>query len=349
MISEDEKSQIYKSPLEKAIFTMNIKVKMREHSFFEWCYAFLLVIVLFPTFSYSQTINYRSIGTNSATLYNTGNASVTTGTTVVTFAGGASLPTNIGQGDLLTLDPSGVNEQVFILSRDNATQVTLQTNVTNTHTNVTYTITRAFNTLQAWETARQGDLVTNDLREIGVCYNDGIFTNALIIDGSTTDATRYMHLTVASGERHDGTEGTGVRIQPSTLVHGIQIMDPFTQVEWVEISDWSTNAGGSVDGININTGGTDGLVQYVIVHDDGHGSNSNSDAGGIQVDGDNLSVTVRNSLVYHIVRVGIGIHQFSNSTMTVENCTVWSTFSGGRWYLRNSFQQLIVRRNRSGR
>src|SRR5262249_1276319 len=48
------------------------------------------------------TTSYRSIGMNAGTIYGTGNASVTAGSTTVTFAGGASLPTNIGTGDVLT-------------------------------------------------------------------------------------------------------------------------------------------------------------------------------------------------------------------------------------------------------
>src|SRR5262249_41354354 len=46
--------------------------------------------------------NYRSVGTNTGTLYSTGLASINWGTSTVTFGGGASLPTNVGQGDKLT-------------------------------------------------------------------------------------------------------------------------------------------------------------------------------------------------------------------------------------------------------
>ncbi|MHC4594282.1 MAG: hypothetical protein ACYS19_04980, partial [Planctomycetota bacterium] len=54
----------------------------------------------------AATTNYRSIGTNSGILYNTGTASIDIGTTTVTFGNGASLPVPtavgaVGQGDKL--------------------------------------------------------------------------------------------------------------------------------------------------------------------------------------------------------------------------------------------------------
>ena len=78
------------------------------------------------------------------------------------------------------------------LSRDSATQVTVQGTATETQTNAAYTIRRAYNTFQAWETARQGDLVAEDRREIGVAYNDGPFnlTSGIEIRGSTESQTR---------------------------------------------------------------------------------------------------------------------------------------------------------------
>jgi hypothetical protein len=39
---------------------------------------------------------------------------------------------------------------------------------------------------------------------VGVCYNDGAFTDQLVISGSTTDAGRYMRLTVAEGRPAQG-------------------------------------------------------------------------------------------------------------------------------------------------
>jgi hypothetical protein len=86
------------------------------------------------------TTLYRSIGTNTGTLYNTGNASIDSGTTTVTFGSGASLPVPtavgaVGLGDKLVIG----SETFYILSRDDDTHVTVQTAATSTHTDESYT------------------------------------------------------------------------------------------------------------------------------------------------------------------------------------------------------------------
>ena len=109
----------------------------------------------------SLTTNFRSIGTNTGILAggDSSTASVARGLTTVTFSG-VSLPATIGKGDKLTFDPAGINEVRYIISRDSATRVTLQSAVANDHAGgVVYTITRAYNTIQAWENDRDGNLV----------------------------------------------------------------------------------------------------------------------------------------------------------------------------------------------
>lgn len=62
---------------------------------------------------------------------------------------------------------------------------------------------RDYSTLQAWEDAAPANLVTADEVWQGQCYNDTEFANPttiLTIGGSTTDATRYKELTVATGQ-----------------------------------------------------------------------------------------------------------------------------------------------------
>jgi hypothetical protein len=178
------------------------------------------------------TVNYRSIGTDPNTIYATGNASISLGTSTVTFGGGASLPTNIGQGDKLVIGA----EALYILSRDSTTQVTIQGTAASNHSSESYTISRAYNTFQAWETARQGNLVGDDRREIGVAYDDGSFSAGAAISGSTTDSTRYMKITVAAGHRHAGIAGNGVVIDAGGGAGAplFLIEDEYTVIEWVE-------------------------------------------------------------------------------------------------------------------
>ena len=213
-------------------------------------------------------VNYRSIGTNGAVLYSTGTASVALGATTVTLAG-ASLPGNVGAGDVLTFTGAPA-ETLYVLSRDSATQLTLQGPATSAHTGQTYTITRAYTTLAAWETGRQGDLVGENRREIGMAYNDGPFTAGVTIDGSTTDPARTMKLTAAPGQRHLGRAGTGVvldnGLSPSPA---IQILDDFVTVEWLEIKGGS---GPGAHGIELAAGINPANLVTVannVIHDTG--------------------------------------------------------------------------------
>ena len=111
-------------------------------------YQVLAVVSLAP----SATANHRSIGTNTGNLHPPGTASVPLGSTTVTFSAALPAPTAVGAvgvGDNLTIE----GEILFIVSRDSDFQVTLQSPATVDHTTptATFTITRAYNTLQAWE------------------------------------------------------------------------------------------------------------------------------------------------------------------------------------------------------
>lgn len=81
---------------------------------------------------------------------------------------------------------------------------------------------RDYSTLQAWEDACPANLVSADEIWEGQCYNDSEFTTEISIAGITTDATRYVHLTVATGQgfrdnpsaalRYNVANGAGLRV-----------------------------------------------------------------------------------------------------------------------------------------
>jgi len=111
------------------------------------------------------------------------------------------------------------------------------------------TISRWYTTMQGWEDARDGDLVARDAIEKGEMYDDSIFTGTVRIDGSTTDATHYMWLTAASGERHDGTASSG-----ATITHALgdsdtalRIADDYTVVEWLVVKTTLDGAPTNID------------------------------------------------------------------------------------------------------
>lgn len=103
-----------------------------------------------------------------------------------------------------------------------------------------------YTTLSAWEAANQGDLVTADEVRVAECYNDwpSGLNDVVNIDGSTTDATRYMAITVAAGHRHTGKPDTGFRIVRSAAYSAVIIFnDPSCRASWLDVRN--TGAEGS--------------------------------------------------------------------------------------------------------
>ena len=271
-------------------------------------------------------VNYRSIGTNAAILYSFGNVSINSGTSTATFGGSATLPNDIGIGDELRIGAT----TFFILSRDSDTQVTVQETASSTLTNQTYEIYRAYTSPQAWEDARQGNLVSEDRREVGVLYADGTFTGPateiLTVLGSTTDATHYMEVIIGPGQQHDGTGGalgTDVVVfdGADTTKHGVRIYDHFTRVQGLELKRFRSDNGSA--GVHINDSITNVLLEDLLIHDFDHGTFSVTGVYG----NNNSSFTVRNCIVYDGDTAGI--RGQPGTIGTIENCTIHGMASRG--------------------
>lgn len=265
-------------------------------------------------------VNLRSIGTGGQ-IFAAGQASVALSSTTVTFTG--TLPDNVGAGDRLILDPSGLNEEtLFIATRDSSTQVTLQTRTAQSHVGESFSIERAYGGLQSWEDDRQGDLVAENRREMGVVYDDGELTTSLIIDGSTTDSARYLALTVAVGHRHSGVAGTGATLRPATG-SAIYVEDDYTRVEWLEITGWP-----SAHGVLINADHTQ--FRNLIVHD---GGDAFSDGFQLQENQGDWTASVENTITYNMGRACYNVDNVSGSTrslfLKLENVTAFNCGSGG--------------------
>jgi hypothetical protein len=261
-------------------------------------------------------VNYRSVGTGPNPIYSDGLASISSGTRTVTFTVGASLPSNVGQGDKLTIDTT----EFHILSRDSATQVTTQETAGGGLTNQFYQIDRAYTDFQSWETASQGNLAADNRREVAVAYDDGDFTPGapIVIDGSTTDSSRYLKITVAPGQRHAGVAGPGVVVNAGGGVGGdvFYIQDAYTQIEWLQITNFKDGLGDAVEVQAI--GGNKALLQSLLVYDfDGQ-------QGGLHVRAD---TTIRNTVIYDGDR---GVYVSSAApAATLENVTVYGMSGGG--------------------
>jgi hypothetical protein len=262
-----------------------------------------------------DVVNYRSIGSNTGVLYSGGNASIDVGSSRVIFSG-ANLPSNIGAGDKVTIG----SQTFYIASRDSASQVTLQgTAGLIDHTRQTYTIERAYNSFEAWEAARQGDLVGENRSEVGIAYNDGALAPSaeVAISGSTTDADHYMTITVAEGQRHTGIAGTGVVVDGSGVTDDVfQVQDEYTVIEWLEIKNHS---GGTADAIVVDDAlpGTGTILRNLIIHGYDTGDNA------IRVQSD---ATIRNTFIYDGLD---GIRVESGAAATLENVTIYGMVDDG--------------------
>ena len=263
-------------------------------------------------------------------IYSTGDASVAQGATTVTFAGGASLPTRVGVGDELTLDPGGTNEEtLYVQSRISATELTVQSSALIDHsTPESYTLERAYKKIQDWETDRQGDLVDEDRMEVGLAYNDGPFHENVLIDGAIADSSHFMRLTVAEGHRHSGTAaGSHVVLDPDTAGHAFEVRSDYFMLEWFEITDWGTAApNSSFEAVRVQADNT--LSQFLIIHSDNRGAEPDSNTDGIFLGLDNATMTIRNSIIYDISRAGIHLQGDSGKTgriVNAENVTVYNT------------------------
>jgi hypothetical protein len=313
----------------------------------------------------SATTQYRSVGTNTGDLASgdgiTVKATVSSGGTTVTFTG-LSLPAMdqvgaMGPGDKITLDPGGANEDVrYILSRDSATQVTLQSAVSNDHTvaaNQDFNITRAYNTLSGWESARQRDLTAttgDDAIEVAVCYKDGVLQeiDVVEIDGWTTAEDNYIRIWVPEGQRHTGTAGTGFVLKPNTTTPQewfliFWIDELYVRFEGIEIDGSDIENAQFVGGID--TGNVDGVgeirVDKCLIHDLTNPTQASSSAyiRGISIANDRSS-RITNNIIYNLesntsASVSIsaaGIYVYGTGSHYVYNNTVYNVGNGNASY-----------------
>jgi len=264
-------------------------------------------------------VHHRSIGTATGNLA-TGSATSFAGSTIVTF--GSSLPTNIGLGDKLSLDPGGLQEDLFIVSRDSDTQVTVELPPGFNRT-VPFTIKRAYPSLQAWETGVGGNLVTGNRREIGVAYNDGDLTSPVVIEGSITDPVRNMKLTVAAGRQHYGLAATGVVLDNSGSSNpAIQIKDEFVTVEWFEIKG---GTGTSADGIEIANSiapSNRTVLRNNLIHDTG--------GDGIRLSDPDSVADIFNNIIYNAsYGVHLTVDMAPDARLNIFNNTIYQCAASG--------------------
>lgn len=146
------------------------------------------------------------------------------------------------------------------------------------------TSSRDYSTIQAWEDDLDNTTPYSSGDDaIGECYNDSTFNETVTINGGSTVGLNSIKLSVASGERHDGTAGSGVRIDAATTPKNIVVttsVDPIT-IEWLEIDENTLEQSGSIEVIEgRNYSGTAAYTHLLIHHAD-----ASTSTYGIYVEG----------------------------------------------------------------
>ncbi len=118
------------------------------------------------------------------------------------------------------------------------------------------TSSRDYSTITAWEAdLDNGAIYSASDDAVGECYNDSTFTENVTFNGGGTIGLGSALLTVAEGERHDGTAGTGVVVTPSAAGNIINQITPSTgpnNISWLEL-DGGGYTGASRRGISVGS------------------------------------------------------------------------------------------------
>jgi len=188
-----------------------------------------------------------------------------------------------------------------------------------------------YNTIALWEAAKQGNLVTADQVQQGDCYNDDgtLDETGIVIDGSTTDSTRYVVLSSPVGERHTGKAGTGFHLRPTgNATRVIFVADQYVRVEWLELSNFFNGWYGHAHGIefdNVGSAAAAPRATNCIVHDSQPGNTGNLHYGIAW----NRFGKVWNCIVYDVQSEGIKGFDGYGGGVQVYNCTVYNCGNHG--------------------
>ena len=175
----------------------------------------------------------------------TGNASVALGSRIVSLAGGASLPANVGTGDAFNFTGAPA-ETLYIQSRDSATQGdAADARDVRPHEPDLHRHPRLH------DTRRLGDRAPGEPRD-GEPARGGRRLQRRLLHGGrehrrVDDRPRreFPMLTVASGQRHNGTAGTGVVLDGVDTDQGIRASTSHLVIDGFEFRR-NRNAGGAV-------------------------------------------------------------------------------------------------------
>jgi hypothetical protein len=144
-----------------------------------------------------------------------------------------------------------------------------------------------------------------------------------------------MKLTVASGQRHNGTAGTGVVIDGSSVSINVllYIRDPYFRFEWFEIRDYDGDAAAGTPISNREAESNGAYLSHLIIHD-----YTDNSRGAVNIYDD---ITIRNCIFYNAPN-GLRTYGNDNPQVRIENITIYNmsndgirASAAGTYYLKN--------------
>jgi len=195
-----------------------------------------------------------------------------------------------------------------------------------------------YNTLTLWEDAMDGDLTVDKQIRTAECYDDdGALDDGFTIDGSTTNDTYYMKVTVPVGERHDGTAGTGFVINPSKPWRvPIVVNDPYTVIEWLEITSYG-GSGYNISAIFSQADSDNSTYRFNLIHDEVAGNNGM----GIRTNGAAGGRSIYNNIIYNTGAYGINGAAGYGGVSNAYNNTVYGCENG----FSGRYNELVMKNN----
>ncbi len=205
-----------------------------------------------------------SIGTRSAENVDISSVSGT-GPYTVTLA---SAPTTTNIGDTLT--DEAVTPNSYLITGISGSDLTVTDSfgagtAPSAAGSSQATTIRSYSSITNWEADLDDTgLYTAADDAVGECYNDSAFDEDVDVNGGGTIGLTSTTLSVASGERHDGTAGTGARIVRTGSTINTPTLNANrnpTYIEWIEI-----DANGQGSGQNFKIGEVGCYGRNLVCH-----------------------------------------------------------------------------------
>jgi hypothetical protein len=177
------------------------------------------------------------------------------------------------------------------------------------------TSSRDYSTITLWEADLDDTLIYSSGDDaVGECYNDSAFDESVTIDGGLTVGLNTFTLTAATGEQHDGTEGTGVRIVNGATSSGITFSVSFAwDSKFITISDIEIdrNGYGLANGKTMVYANDRSYLFRMILH----GSLDPSNGNGLCVSGFQKFSSVANCIIYDLKNTAINDEKITGINM----------------------------------